>query len=302
MASTILVPLDGSSLSRHALPYASFLAQAMNARLVLFHAYRAKTDDVETDPELDLVREQADLANGLRQRGVNATTWLSYDEPGAAIVTAAADLRADLIVMSTHGRGGVSQLMYGSVADHVVRSSGVPILLVTANARPRWTDNCRLSVLVPLDGSAFAETALGPASELARLLGAKIVLLRIPSPDVGWKAPWQSRHRRGSQGVLEEAERYLEHLSAGPRVAGHDVEMRVEIGPADQVIAGVADELSPTLVLMTTHGRGVVSRFAVESVAADVLRNVAAPVLLLRPQYTREDRDVPHAHVERSVV
>src|SRR4051794_15520132 len=111
MIGTILVPLDGSRLSRHAMPYASHLAQAMHARLVVFYAYQAKTGDVETDPELDLVREQADLASGMRQRGIHATTWLSYDEPGPAIVKTAEDLQADLIVMSTHGRGGVSQVM-----------------------------------------------------------------------------------------------------------------------------------------------------------------------------------------------
>jgi nucleotide-binding universal stress UspA family protein len=302
MVGTILVPLDGSSLSRHALPYASFLAQAMHARLVLLHAYRAKTDDIETDPELDLVREHADLASGLRERGVDATTWLSYDEPGPAVVTAAADLQADLIVMSTHGRGGVSQLMYGSVADHVVRGSGVPILLVTAHARPRWADDCRLCILVPLDGSAFAETALGPAGELARSLSARIVLVRGLSPSDGWQAPWQSQRRPGRPSALEEAERYLERVADDLRAGGHDVGVRVEIGSPAQVIADVADELSPSLVLMTTHGRGVLSRFVVESVASEALRKVAAPVLLLRPPRTPEDGDAPRAPAEHSTV
>src|SRR4051812_4940369 len=81
MTGTILVPLDGSNLARHALPYAAHLAQATHARLVVFHAYRANNHDAGADPELDLVIEQADLASGLRDRGVNATTWLSYDEP-----------------------------------------------------------------------------------------------------------------------------------------------------------------------------------------------------------------------------
>jgi nucleotide-binding universal stress UspA family protein len=290
MVSTILVPLDGSGLSRHALPYASYLAEAMNTRLVLFHAYRAKTEDAETDPELDLVREHADLASGLRQRGINAATWLSYDEPGPAIVTAVADLQVDLIVMSTHGRSGVSQLLYGSVADDVVRSVGAPILLVTAHARPRWTDGCGLRLLIPLDGSPFAETALGPTGDLARSLGAQIVLLRIPSS------------RSGGLGALEEADRYVEQVATGLRADGLDVEVRVQIGSPAQVIARAVDELSPTLVVMATHGRGALSRFVVGSVASDVLRNVAAPVLLIRPQQAPVEGDAPHSEIERSAV
>jgi nucleotide-binding universal stress UspA family protein len=123
MVSTILVPLDGSDLARRALPFATALAQATGARLVLLHAYQPKSPDPQADLELDLIQEQVDLASGLRERGVHATTWLSYAEPGPAIVETAADLNADLIVMSTHGRGSVGQMMYGSVAEYVARRS-----------------------------------------------------------------------------------------------------------------------------------------------------------------------------------
>src|SRR5215207_4350081 len=132
MVSTILIPLDGSELARHALPFATFLARATQARLVLLHAYRSQGQAPKPDSELDLIQEHADLASGLRERGVHATTWLSYDEPGPAIVKTAADLQADLIVMSTHGRGGVGQLIYGSVAEHVSQHSSVPVILVTS--------------------------------------------------------------------------------------------------------------------------------------------------------------------------
>ena len=173
MVSTMLTPLDGSDLARHVLPFATFLARATHARLVLLHAYQPRTREPGADPELDLIREQADLASGLRERGVHATTWLSYAEPGPAIVKAAADLQADLIVMSTHGRGGLGQMMYGSLAEYVARSSHVPVILVTAKSRSRWVDERPLRVLVPLDGSPHAEGALRPASDLARTLHAE---------------------------------------------------------------------------------------------------------------------------------
>ena len=69
MVRTILVPLDGSELARHALQHATFLARATSARLVLLHAYQPKTLDPTADPELDLIQEHADVASGLQKRG-----------------------------------------------------------------------------------------------------------------------------------------------------------------------------------------------------------------------------------------
>jgi nucleotide-binding universal stress UspA family protein len=295
MVSTILTPLDGSDLARHALPFAIFLARATHARLVLLHAYQPKTRDPEADPELDLIQEHADLASGLRERGVHATTWLSYAEPGPAIVEAAADLHADVIVMSTHGRGGLGQMMYGSVAEYVARSSHVPVILITAKSRSRLADGRPLRVLVPLNGSAYAEEALGPAGDLARTLRADLVLLRVSEPAAEPGAPWQLR---GTVSQLEqdEARRYLERVAEPLRSDGHQVEARVETGSPPDAIARVADELGSSLVVMATHGRGALSRLLVESIASETLRGLTVPVCLVRTHRDGKDAaDTPFA-------
>jgi nucleotide-binding universal stress UspA family protein len=277
MVSTILVPLDGSILARHALPFATFLARSTRARLVLLHACRPKPLDPEADPELDLIQEHADLATGLRERGVHASTWLSYDEPGPAIVNTAAELQTDLIVMSTHGRGGVGQLLYGSVAEYVARHSSVPVILVTTRSRLRWVDEQPLRVLVPLDGSADAERALGPAAVLGSTLHAGLVLLRVAEE----AAPGTEQQQQ------DVAWRYLEQTAAPLRSDGLDVEVRVESGPPPDAIARVAEELASSLVVMATHGRGALSRLLLESVATEALRKLTVPVYLVRgaPHY-----------------
>jgi nucleotide-binding universal stress UspA family protein len=285
MVNTILVPLDGSDLAKHALPFATFLARSTHARLVLLHAYRPKTLDPEADPELDLIQEHADLATGLRERGVHASTWLSYDEPGPAIVTTAADLQADLIVMSTHGRGGIGQMLYGSVAEYVARHSSVPVILVTSRSRPRWVDEQPLRVVVPLDGSAYAERALGPAAVLASTLHAGLVLLRVAED----AAPGTEQQQR------DEAWHYLEQTAAPLRSDGLDVEVQVESGPPPDAIARVAEELASSLVVMATHGRGALSRLLVESVGVETLRKLTAPVYLVRA-------DQPHQHAIASTL
>jgi nucleotide-binding universal stress UspA family protein len=289
MISTILVPLDGSELARHALPFATFLARATQARLVLLHAYRPRTLDPEADPELDLIQEHADLASGLRERGVHASTWLSYAEPGPAIVETAADLRADLIVMSTHGRGGVGQLVYGSVAEHVARHSAVPVILVTSRSGSRWADEPPLRVVVPLDGTARAEAALGPAGDLARALRADLLLLTATEsardPATPWHAPDGATRRRS----IDEAQEYLERVAMPLRADGQRVELRVETGPPSDVIADAANELGAAIVVMTTHGRGALSQLLVESVSEATLRKLTVPVCLLPPRKALED-------------
>ena len=292
MISTILVPLDGSALARHALPFATFMARTTRARLVLLHAYTPRPGDTEADPELDLIQEHADLASGLRERGVHASTWLSYAEPGPAIVQSAADLQADLIVMSTHGRGGVGQLMYGSVAAYVARHSSVPVILVTSKSRSRWADELPLQVVVPLDGTAHSEAALGPASDLARALHADLLLLTAAESTLDPAMPWHAHDGTAWQRVVDWAQQYLERAAMPLRADGHRVELRVEIGPPADAIADVADELGAAIVVMATHGRGAVSRLLVESVASETLRKLTVPACLVRPHRADEARAV----------
>jgi nucleotide-binding universal stress UspA family protein len=299
MVSTILVPLDGSALARHALPFAAFMARTTHARLVLLHAYRPRSLDPEADPELDLIREHADLASGLRERGVHASTWLSYTEPGPAIVETAADLQVDLIVMSTHGRGGVGHLIYGSVAEYVARHSTVPVILVTSRSRSCWAEDLPVRIVVPLDGSAHSETALGPAGVLARDLQADLLLLTSTESTLDPAMPWHAQSGPTWRRAIDKAQQYLERAALPLRMEGHRVELRVVIGPPSDAIADAANELGAAIVVMATHGRGALSRLLLESVASETLRKLAVPVCLIRPHEVDEVEAVS-ARIERS--
>lgn len=290
MIGTILVPLDGSDLSRRALPYATALARATGARLVLMHAYTAKPEPPRVDGELDLVKEQADLASELRALGVHATTWLSYDDPGPAIVGTADDLRVGLIVMSTHGRGGLSQLVFGSVAEYVVRHAASPVLLVTERSRSHWRDDRPLRILVPLDGSRLAESALEPAGELASHLGAELLLVRVLE-SIDYVKPHgdscevcRSARARGEEPDIEpvRARKYVDAIVARLRSAGAEAHAEVHIGDARATIVKAARTHEVDLIAMATHGHGGLSRLVLGSVATDTLRQATAPVLLVR--------------------
>ena len=291
MFSTILVPLDGSDLARRALPYAAALAKAAHARLILLHAYDPGRAGSTPDPELDTIMELSDLAGDLRQQGINSSTWLVYEEAGPAIVQAVADLSASLIVMSTHGRGGLSRLLHGSVAEYLLRQVSVPVVLVTSHCRPRWLSGEPLNIVVPLDGSEFAATALTPAHELAGILKADMVLLRALSPEDLDDQPISMHWNSAGERLLAEARSSLE-AAAGPlRAAGRQVETLAEVAEPGAAIARVANERSPSLVVMATHGRGALSRLVLESVSMEALQQLRAPILLVRPAPPADEAD-----------
>jgi len=140
---TILVPLDGSIVAEAALTPAVDLAREAGARLVLLRAAQA-----HTLPMADLIEAQVDVMREAQEylaaaqarvtaagvRDVEISAW--YGPAVEAIVEAARYRHADLIVMSSHGRSGVSRLVLGSVAESVLRATAVPILLIRPDGAP----------------------------------------------------------------------------------------------------------------------------------------------------------------------
>jgi nucleotide-binding universal stress UspA family protein len=138
----VLVPLDGSPLAETAVSWATELAGS-HATLVLLRAAEALTlPGVDPSPaQIQVVREAEDylaaLAARLREQGVEKVeTGVWYGPAAPVIVEAASRRKADLIVMSTHGRSGLGRLVMGSVAESVLRGTTTPILLVRAEGAP----------------------------------------------------------------------------------------------------------------------------------------------------------------------
>ena len=140
----ILVPTDFSDGARHALDYAVEQARAFAASLVLAHAHTppmiyapegVMLTPLWDEPELraQLADSLAKLAAEVRERGIaEVSTQLLDGTPWQEIVRAAAEDKCDLIVMGTHGRGGLKHLFLGSVAERVVRKAPCPVLTVGA--------------------------------------------------------------------------------------------------------------------------------------------------------------------------
>src|SRR5581483_2013856 len=292
--TTILVPLDGSALADRALPYAATLARSSHARLALVRAALAHTlPGVDPSEAQVAVVERAEreleaTAERLRAEGLTVETHVYYDEAARAIVDAAEHAAADLVVMSTHGRGGLGRWVYGSVADRVLRRVAVPVLLVPAAAEPLRTTDAPLRILVPLDGSALAEEVLGDVRALAAARGVEVLLLRVVEPLAPIEAD-VAGNLLAQEGATEfaEAQSYLENIDARLRNGGLLVSTRVVVGEAAPTIAATAAEYRADLIAMATHGRGGLPRLVLGSVAAGVLHRTRMPLRLVRPAVVR---------------
>src|SRR5262245_41895753 len=125
MYQRIMVPLDGSELAQTALSHALGLCRTCAATLVLLHVRDPRTGSVEAARRyLEYVSRQHAAA------GVPIELVVREGEVAAAIIDATRKSQIDLIVMATHGRSGLQRVVYGSVAEQVLRGSTTPVLLV----------------------------------------------------------------------------------------------------------------------------------------------------------------------------
>ncbi len=141
---TILLATDGSPASAGASEEAIDLAVQVEARLlvvsVLGGASRPSEAPADSGSPADSRDSLTAKAQGLVQRakaaGANATFLVWEGEPGEAIVAAAESENADLIVVGSHGRSGVSRFLIGSVSDYVVRHAHCPVMVVRGGVEP----------------------------------------------------------------------------------------------------------------------------------------------------------------------
>lgn len=297
MFKSVLVPLDGSSLAARALPFARHVAHSAGARVIAVRAHlpapglgaRLEHPELSLVAGADIEREAAhaefqSAVVGLRNDGLTVEPHFVEGAAADVIYETASSTRANLIVMSTHGRSGLGRWLYGSVAEEVLRRVPVPMLLVSAVCRQTWAEDRPSQVLVPLDGSDEAEKALSPARDLALTLGSELLLLSVVEPIAVY--PYRHLEAIGDLAEIQEAEaeQYLGQVATKLRTAdGVAVSTRITHGEAAAQICAVAREVDAAAIAMFTHGRSGLARVLLGSVATRTLHQSTVPVLIYRP-------------------
>jgi nucleotide-binding universal stress UspA family protein len=309
MLRSILVPLDGSSFGEHALPLAAGLARRAGAVLHIAHVHQvippATVAGVAVMDTLDLHLRQdeqaylADVARRLHEKGPLQTNFaLLEGEVAAALKAQAARVEADLVVMSTHGRGAMGRFWLGSVADDLVHDLPRPVLLVRpgeGQADLKRDPDLR-TILLPLDGTQLAERIITPAVELGKLFESAFVLVRIVRPVLrpsylpeggtlqGLAHSAVEEIQVAQKRLEEEAQGYLDDVADAFRKQHVRVSTRVLVDdePAAAILRE-AQHRNAGLIAMETHGRRGLARLFSGSMADKIVRAGTVPVLLNRP-------------------
>ncbi|HKJ91891.1 MAG TPA: universal stress protein [Longimicrobiales bacterium] len=295
MYASILVPLDGSHFAEEAIPHALDLVRRSGARL---HLVTVRTPTAallaglagraETDGSADPEREYLDrICEGLCDELGESVSFALLDPPVAdALNDYAAAHDVDLIVMTTHGRGGLSRAWLGSVADVLVRRATMPVLLYRPGMEHGASTAFR-NILVPLDGSAESETAVARALQLGALTDARYTLLYVVQMPFLMEGLSSAELLRVDADELDrrrgEAEHYL-HTLAGRMQTEADVRTTTLLHerPADAILS-YARDCDADVIAMATRGLGGWKRMVLGSVADKVLRGAEQPVLLYHP-------------------
>lgn len=305
----IVVPLDGSMFAEAALPIAAAITRESHSTVSLVEVHEpilgeadvsfamsAGWDDELREGETEyLTRTAKRLAE---ESGITVETALLDDPVASAIAAYVAKVEASLLVLTTHGRTGLSRAWLGSTADWLARFAGVPVLLVrpTKDEEMHGLSTTLRHIIVPLDGSERAERVLPDAIRFGRLQAARYTLVRVVAPIVRAFSPYASMgipmapDAEETRKKLAEAKQYLTDVAAQLRRRYGTLYIETEAIAGEHVADAIltrARAVSADLVAMSTRGRGA-SRLLLGSVADKILRGFDGAMLLLGPVAARE--------------
>jgi nucleotide-binding universal stress UspA family protein len=297
MFKRILLPLDGSELAENVIPFASYLARIYTATLVLFHVVEKNTQgQVHGQHHLKQAEEARSylqkLSEFLTADGISAVMDVhEVQESGVAqtIHDHAVELNADLIILCAHGKGGLRDLLFGSIAQQVIRFGTTPVLCIRPDCDCVDHAGAFRKILLPLDGSPAHEVAIAPAADLARHSGAAIDLLTVvPTADtLPMKDAIASRHSPRATAMTldiytDQAADYLDKVGLRLSTDGIQVNTLIARGETRKQMSEVIARGDYDLIVLATHSNSAIDAQWAGNLTPRFLPDTPVPVLLIR--------------------
>lgn len=274
----ILLATDFTAHARKVAAEAVRLARRHGAQLhvVYVDVVALEAAGTFTDPPIpDYIRSMGQLSEGadLELNYKDTVLKIVRDRTEAAgILRYAADQAVDLIVIGTHGRNVVSEMILGSVAQAVARDAAVPVLVVGARAAADGGG----SVLAPVDFSLSSATSLAQAGRVAARRDARLIALHVV--DFG-RMPLQRELDLGEHERRARAQ--LQDFVGGAGLPAN-AETLVTVGPAPEEIVRIAAKFNASLIVLAPSAKSVLERAMLGSVCRAVIRSAPCPVLVHR--------------------
>ena len=287
----IIVPTDFSERSEVAARSAASLAMPEAASVHLLHVIRLPF--VHTTYDLNVpeaiwqglrkaTQERLDeTSRELEGLGVTDVHQIVSEslQPSEAIEQSVQKLEADLVVMATHGRQGLSHALLGSVTERTIRSASVPVLSVKG---PGITEKPIQRILLATDFSSHAKRALSLACFFAKRGRAHIDVLHVLDESPDYLKYMSAEVVAFEQQALAAAGDRLEAVGAEIKAAEVSVGTHLCKGRAVDMVVSEAERLNSDLIVMGTHGHTGFSHVALGSVAERTLRLAGCSVLTTR--------------------
>jgi nucleotide-binding universal stress UspA family protein len=301
MYQTIIAPTDGSDFEKAAIAVAASLAERFDATLHLVQVLAPPitsdtmlsfpateiTEQALEEEKLSRLRKLEKLGEEVRANGrVRVETDLKEGNVTQTLVEYAKQLKADLIVMSSHSRGGLQRVSLGSVTDFLIRNTHRPVLVVRPDSAfvAETSGTTETRIVVPLDGSPLAEQILPEVTKLASAVNAAVTLVHVLTPQTYSQKrimqpglPWWDTDMENAEAYLSWPVNYLiKHgISATKQVMLHD---DVATAILDYAIRNRAD-----VIAIATNGIGGLQRFVFGTVADELTRKSPMAVLVVHP-------------------
>lgn len=297
----LLCPVDFYPASLRAFEYALKLAANYKAGVHLLHVIprvmpAGRRAEVRMSP---LIMEQKSSAEQLfvtlRKKAESARvpvdTEIRIGDIDLQILRTVKKQKADLLVMGTHGRRKFKRWVMGSVAERMLRHSPIPLFVLGSGDREPRVPPAIRRILLTTDFSPGSRDALRYAFSIAEECKASIVVLHV----VNDTALFVSRQEVAR--LKEDAIKTMASIVPSKSPGGCSVTTRVEVGNPYRVILKTIQSEKPGLVVMNTHGKGMMERVLVGSTAERVVRGASGlcPILLVplmarRTPYSRGAR------------
>jgi nucleotide-binding universal stress UspA family protein len=245
--------------------------------------------------EFEVKRRLNRIAAPLREDGIDVE-FIASTSPDTSdeILRLVEKEGCDLIAMATHDRNLLGQAIKGSVTNEVARSSDVPVLAIAPKdgkaVQEQGADISR--IIVPLDGTSFSEAALPYVEELAQKMSLEAVIVRViafkdvyPTTSATPISPTPPVAAQATGGLYTIAENEaIDYLKAiTERLSSKGIKARWELlrGAPSGSIADAVKDASGSMVALASHGRSGVSRWAIGSVAEELIHSTGEPVLVI---------------------
>ena len=305
MYRNIMVPVDGSPFSREAVVHGLRLASQSGAILRLVRVgtsstitggpdgFAAENERLREIHSTELSELYSIAAECRAHSTVNVTASLQYGPVVDTLVGYAHRQNVDLIVMRSHARKGLARAWFGSIADGLIRESGIPVLVVKSPSVATALESgfAVKRIIVPLDGSLLAEQSIEPTLAMARIYGATITLLKVVTP-LKRHVEGQLESAIGAASATEVAiaQRYLATCLGHERERSVKVTRRVIVADdAASAVLAAAASMEADLVAIATRGRGAIARATSGSVANRILRESPVSTMVIHPVLQIQD-------------